>query len=332
MYTVGVAVLSLAAAITPWVLWRRESSATPKVVEFGGRVQDEQSGMPLPFARVIVETSDPAPPESSYTDSNGNYLVVLRRSGNDNYAKLTVSAAGYHSYSRVIKLGEHPTAQVVLLGPESRGASNSVRTATLGPVPSGYGSGWSEWYSLCADAPQGFVIARVVDFSLEGDRRCGMWAECEPGQQSDQTTCWRFRLQGHNERPFPESLGLSTGKLTVKFLPGVPKHRTAQPLVYIQYHSVSEKSFADALRLELIEQGYRSPGVELVQKEYGSALRYYRSQDQGTAAKLQAIVTQFMRRKGVASQIPIQDFSSREFQVPPGQLEVWINLQQYDKR
>ena len=86
------------------------------------------------------------------------------------------------------------------------------------------------------------------------------------------------------------------------------------------------------MRLELIEQGYRSPGVELVQKEYGSALRYYRSQDQGTAAKLQAIVTQFMRRKGVASQIPIQDFSSREFQVPPGQLEVWINLQQYDKR
>jgi len=301
------------------------------VVEFGGRVLDEQ-GVPLPFARVIAETSDPAPPESSYTDSNGNYLVFLRRSGNDNYAKLTVSAAGYHSNSEMIKLDERPTAQVVLLRPESKTATNSVtRTATLGPVPSGYGSGWSEWYSLCADAPQGFVITRVVAFSLEGDRRCGVWAECEPGQQSDQTACWRFRVQGHNERPFPESRGLSTGKLTVEFLPGEPKHRIAQPLVYIQYHSASEESFADALRLELIEQGYRSPGVELVQKEYGSALRYYRSQDQDTAARLQSLVTQFMHRQGVDSHIPIQDFSSKEFQVPPGQLEVWINLQQYKR-
>ncbi len=88
---------------------------------------------------------------------------------------------------------------VVSLSSES---STQDFIVSSGPKPSGAMKNFSDWYELCADAPPGFRILKS-DFRLVGDRTCGAWAECTQSLTSDQRTCWRFRLQGHDEAPPP---------------------------------------------------------------------------------------------------------------------------------
>jgi hypothetical protein len=81
--------------------------------------------------------------------------------------------------------------------------------------PSGSGAGWSPWYSITSDPPKpGFIVA-TSSFALEGDRRCGAWAECSQTFKGPASVVWQFRLQGHNEGP--PSVRNSVGVLTVTY-------------------------------------------------------------------------------------------------------------------
>jgi hypothetical protein len=65
----------------------------------------------------------------------------------------------------------------------------------------GFGSGWSPWYTVCSPPlPPGSQILGA-SFHLEGDptRSCNAWAECQQVSLNEARACWKFRAQGHSE-------------------------------------------------------------------------------------------------------------------------------------
>ena len=85
---------------------------------------------------------------------------------------------------------------------------------------SGSGIDYSGWYYITSDdAPFGWQIVNP-QFHLEGDRRCGAWAECAEVSHTYNHVVWKFRLQGHNEgAPY---VRYSEGVLTYDLIP-LPK-------------------------------------------------------------------------------------------------------------
>jgi hypothetical protein len=82
-----------------------------------------------------------------------------------------------------------------------------------GPKSSGPGRSFAS-YELCSDPlpdPEHTVI-QSSDFYLLGDRSCGAWATCEPISKTPTQVCWKFSMQGHDERPL-NSVGMSEGIL-----------------------------------------------------------------------------------------------------------------------
>ena len=85
------------------------------------------------------------------------------------------------------------------------------------PLPSGAGTNFSGWYELCSGPlPVGATITNAT-FHLSGDRSCGGWANCEQLSRTATRVCWRFQMQGHNERG-AAPVGISQGHLEVSIL------------------------------------------------------------------------------------------------------------------
>lgn len=85
-----------------------------------------------------------------------------------------------------------------------------------GKKQSGVGKNFSTWYELCSgELPEGAVIKSSI-FRLEGDRSCGSWAECEQTVDTTSQVCWKFRLQGYEEK-WLDSRANSEGILTVNY-------------------------------------------------------------------------------------------------------------------
>lgn len=83
-----------------------------------------------------------------------------------------------------------------------------------GPKPSGTGKAFSDKYELCSDPlpePTNTVIVSS-DFFLLGDRSCGAWSICESSIKEPTKVCWKFAMQGHDERPF-NPISMSEGVL-----------------------------------------------------------------------------------------------------------------------
>jgi hypothetical protein len=87
-----------------------------------------------------------------------------------------------------------------------------------GPKLSGAGRAFSGWYRICSDPPPKEYGFGRIDLRLEGDRGCGVWAECRGLDGPQGEACWEFRLQGHEELPAPGQAS-SEGVLTVQFEP-----------------------------------------------------------------------------------------------------------------
>jgi hypothetical protein len=99
-------------------------------------------------------------------------------------------------------------AQSALSGP-----AEQIVVVNSGAKASGEGKGWSEWYQLCGVVPPGYTLASG-EFRLVGDRSCGAWAECEETQKTNDQVCYRFRMQGHDER-FAPRVASSEGILRI---------------------------------------------------------------------------------------------------------------------
>ena len=95
-----------------------------------------------------------------------------------------------------------------------------VKTFSSPAVPSGSGANFSGWYEVSAEPPpDGYIIdvARSY-FFMQGDRECNAWSECVWVDNTDQKLSFRFRLQGHSERPY-HGQALSQGFLHVEYIP-----------------------------------------------------------------------------------------------------------------
>jgi len=72
--------------------------------------------------------------------------------------------------------------------------------ASSGPKDSGEGGNYSQWYSVCtAEVQIPWVEIKKWNYSLQGDRSCGSWANCEVTEDTNARKCVRFRMQGHSE-------------------------------------------------------------------------------------------------------------------------------------
>jgi hypothetical protein len=85
---------------------------------------------------------------------------------------------------------------------------------------------------------------------------------------------------------------------------------------YIQYADMTLKDTAEKFRKKLVAKGWYAPGIEYVEGNYKTSIRYFHPEDNGLVASLQDL---FENNNVITS--PIYKFGSR---VPKGQVEVWI--------
>jgi hypothetical protein len=99
---------------------------------------------------------------------------------------------------------------------------------------SGKGKSFSQWFDITSDpAPAGYTL-QSAEFHLEGDRRCGAWAECREISNDGHQVTWQFRMQGHEEGPKD---AISVGVLTTIYFRPSPQDETyttvvRSPLLY----------------------------------------------------------------------------------------------------
>jgi hypothetical protein len=301
-----------------------------------GAVEDAKSDKPIPFARIQLETSNSEVVEPVYADNNGNFVIRAKSTGQGDPAILRVTAPGLEQtlHLDLVKSGRDHKPLLIQLAPQnSQTVPNSDQeprhlTRTLGPVPSGYGANWSDWYRLCVEADEGYMMQRV-SFALEGDRTCNGWAECQPAEQSATHACWRFRMQGHIEAFLgPGSVGHSTGKITAEeILAQGSRSDNSRYLINLQYHNnPTENLIVKTLRSELLQEGYTVPDPELLEKNYPTIVRFFHPEDRPVAETLRALVGTVSQRVASHALTPdLQDFSN-QYSTLPGQIEIWLNL------
>ncbi len=211
-------------------------------------VYDAATYKGLPQSKLQLFTPDGGN-EQDITDSSGQHVFVIQNAGLvGNVAKLQIAKTGYDDYSREVIIEAGYTTKNYYLTPVAAqkvqvaapvnppaaiaahidqvlpmrvallatGANRQIEQVNeSGPKPVGVGAAFSPWYELCSNAlPPGYKIANV-DFKLSGDRSCDAAAECRPTVRTDQVACYKFRMQGHNEKvPFARP-SLSTGILKV---------------------------------------------------------------------------------------------------------------------
>lgn len=73
-----------------------------------------------------------------------------------------------------------------------------TKTYQSGPQQSGMGKNFSQWYRLCSEPLDGYVI-KSETFVLVGDRQCNRWSECRLESRTPDQVCYQFRMQGHEE-------------------------------------------------------------------------------------------------------------------------------------
>ncbi len=292
----------------------------------GGRVADANTAAALPGAQVILQTGA-SPPVTTYSNSLGLYTLQVREMKKPSEAVVTVISQGYRRGVQPLPAPEKGNQLDFLLYPE---VVQVVRAPEPGKkvsddVPSGIGSNWSGWYTLCTDTlPPDKVIGSTVRFRLEGDRQCGAWAECREAKRTPQAVCWEFRLQGHSEW-FPPRPAYSRGILefSIETTPSNQASIVGKGLVYIQVSSAGLRSVGAKLRDELQSAGYTAPGVEYVPGDYTTEVRYFHLEDREAAQEV------VQKSRGVLSQfgkvVGLHYIQGYETSAQSKQFEIWFH-------
>jgi hypothetical protein len=328
------ALITMGATIaTAYALWILEHHNRVQTSTFSiiGKVASTDSEKGIPFARIQLETDSPDLVEPTYADSNGNFVIQSKSALGGATGLLKVTAPGLEQTTVRVNLDQstqpHDPLLIRLAGQNSSAMIEPKHLAvTSGPVRSGFSANWSDWYNLCLNADEGYVLQQVT-FSLEGDRSCNGWAECQPVEQSPSHACWRFRMQGHRESL---SSGVSIGKITGTEVRALLSHsENAKYQINIQFYGSSESQIVGLLQTELIRQGYTVPTPEELHKNFPNIVRFFRPEDREVAEKLLALVQNVSQQADRQVTPALQDFSNR-YPTLPGQIEVWINLSRAD--
>lgn len=118
--------------------------------------------------------------------------------------------------------------------------------------------------------------------------------------------------------PSPDGAGADSGKqLIAKVLPN---------LVLIQFRDNQSRSTAEALRKELTDNNLIAPGVDQIDAEFTSSIRFFHEEDRALAEKVADITKKFLTSKNIAFNPVIQSLSKSRQTGQPGQIEIWIDL------
>jgi hypothetical protein len=204
--------LAVLSAVGTIVFYHFRQSANLQDAKISIQIVDAANKSPIASSRVELEF--PNGKRSVTTDGNGMafFTVPARLIGTN--ATLRAQAFGFTAEDRLTVVGKD---EFVYLTPfqDSSHASGLVpytQVFRTGLRPSGRGREFSAWYELAADPPRpGYVIdAQDSTFTLVGDRTCNTgWSQCVPFQATETSLVWRFRMQGHNERPFDQGVAPS---------------------------------------------------------------------------------------------------------------------------
>lgn len=98
-------------------------------------------------------------------------------------------------------------------------------------------------------------------------------------------------------------------------------------VAFVQFRGSVQRATIDSLRVGLARAGFVAPGVERVNREFTSGVRYFHAEDRLLADSAAILSKRFIEsRLPSALPIPVQDLSRRGFRVPRGQIEVWISV------
>lgn len=117
--------------------------------------------------------------------------------------------------------------------------------------------------------------------------------------------------------PIP-SPGVDSGKqVLAKVLPN---------LIFIQIKNEQSRATAEALRSALSAQGYFAPGVDQVEGNYSSSVRFFHQEDQALARQVNELVKKFLSSRNINITTDILDLSKLRHTGQPGQIEIWIDF------
>jgi len=206
-----------------WDRYQKSFSANTRI-ELFVVVVDASRGAPLEGAVVQVFAKEIT--FVGVTDSTGLLRIILRLppsfEGHDiQILLLRCLKDGYQGVDLRVPVESVRSQRApiqVLMEPLRATQDRYSHTFHSGPVPSGSGNNFSQWYRVVADRPKpGYEIDLKKSFySLSGDRQCNAWSECSWVIRTPETLVFQFRLQGHNEWPAPGQ-ALSDGTLYVEY-------------------------------------------------------------------------------------------------------------------
>ncbi len=118
--------------------------------------------------------------------------------------------------------------------------------------------------------------------------------------------------------PIPAGPGADSGKQFIaKVLPN---------LVLIQFRDEQSRSTAEALSKELRDNDLIAPGVDHVEGEYTSSIRFFHEEDRALAERVAGITKKFFSSRNINVNPVIQSLSKSRQTGQPGQIEIWIDF------
>ena len=226
---VVAAVIAAAASLFIW--WLTNNQHNDESVNYRVTVTESSViGKAVPAARVkltLAPTKVRTAPLIQATDTEGIAVFSLPRESLNTRGSVDVVATNYQTQTQTVDIWSGNSSLAILLTPLPPTSTLPAtplhlepytRTTTLGPVPSGSGSGKIE-YTIESEPPREGYKITSASYSLQGDRGpCGNWSWCWWKQKDETRAIFAFQLQGHTEWASP-GVSLTAGTITVNYGP-----------------------------------------------------------------------------------------------------------------
>ena len=116
--------------------------------------------------------------------------------------------------------------------------------------------------------------------------------------------------------PTPQT-AIAERQLIAKVLPN---------LVLIQFKNEQSRTIFEALRKDLNDAGLNAPGVDRLDEQFTSAIRFFSEEDRPLAEQVAEITRKFFAGRSIQINPEIKNLSKTGFKGQPGQIEIWIDL------
>jgi hypothetical protein len=206
MTQIIVAVIALIGVLV--VGWWQFGKKSSEAHLYAINVKDVSTMKSIEHAKVTLAW--PSHNELKPTGSDGEASFQVPASNKAIRAHVYIEAEGYTSQDRDVDVPTQDSNDVFTLVHIEKPKPPNLpiaRTFSSGTVLSGVMKDWSPWYTVQADTPPaGYDIdldPSRTRFEVSGDRNCASWGVCEWVEHTSQAASFRFRLQGHDERPYP---------------------------------------------------------------------------------------------------------------------------------